>query len=161
MKCSECGHENRAGVLICEKCGGDIYDILVGEAATKELDRKTTRELKLNEPPSSRPVLLYIGNAIQPLSVNRLDNLVIGRVEAGDDSQSVDIDLSNFQALEMGVSRNHARLDARKDPAILLDLSSANGTFVNGQQLNPDEPRQLESGDEIRLGRLVTRIYYK
>lgn len=161
MKCSECGHENPAGVLACENCGADIYDLLLGEAATKKLDRKSTRELQLEEPPSSRPVLLYIGSAAQPLSINRLNNLVIGRVDPEDTNKTVDIDLTEFQAQEMGVSRNHARLNARQDPPALIDLDSANGTFVNGQQLSPQQPQNLESGDEIRLGRLVTRIYYK
>lgn len=161
MKCSECGHENPAGILTCEKCNEDIYDLLVGEAATKKLDRKSTRELQLSEPSSSRPILLYIGNAAQPLSVNRLNNLVIGRIDPDDDSQPVDVDLSEFQAQEMGMSRNHARLDARKDPPVLVDLDSSNGTFINGHQLTPNEPHKLDSGDEIRLGRLVTRIYYK
>jgi hypothetical protein len=161
MKCSECGHENPANVIICEKCGEDIYDLLLGEAATKKLERTATRELKLSEPPSSRPVLLYIGKAAQPLSIDRLNNLIIGRVDPGDDSQAVDIDLTKFQAQEMGISRNHARLNARLDPPVLIDLNSSNGTFLNGQQMTPDEPYKLESGDEIRLGQLITRIYYK
>jgi pSer/pThr/pTyr-binding forkhead associated (FHA) protein len=73
----------------------------------------------------------------------------------------VDVDLSEFKAQEMGVSRNHARLNARQDPPVLIDLGSSNGTFVNGQQLKPEQPQTLDSGDEVRLGRLVTRIYYK
>lgn len=161
MICAECGHENPAGVLACEKCGADIYDLLLGEAATKKLDRKSTRELQLDEPSSSRPVLLYIGGATQPLSINRLNNLVIGRIDPGDEAQSVDIDLSDFKAQEMGVSRKHARLNARQDPPVLIDLGSSNGTFVNGNQLQPEQPQTLESGDEIKLGRLVTRVYYK
>ena len=161
MICAECGHENPPGVLVCENCGEDIYDLLLGEAATKKLDRKSTRELQLDEPSSSRPVLLYIGGAAQPLSINRLNNLVIGRLDPGDDSKLVDVDLSAFHAQEMGVSRKHARLNARQDPPVLIDLGSSNGTFVNGQRLEPEQPQSLDSGDEVKLGRLVTRVYYK
>ena len=37
MICRDCGHKNREGVLLCENCSSDIYDLLVGEAKTKEL----------------------------------------------------------------------------------------------------------------------------
>jgi len=162
MICSECGHKNREGVLICESCGSDIYDILVGEAQTKELGVGGTRELRLSEPPSSRPLMLYVADGSAPLSVERVNNLVMGRADkvkssAGD----VNIDLTPFNAQEYGVSRQHARLDAHENPPVLHDLGSYNGTYINGERLEEEKPRQLESGDEIQLGQLKMRIYFK
>lgn len=50
---------------------------------------------------------------------------------------------------EQHVSRNHAVIDFRDGIFVLRDLSSANGTFVNDQQVKDEYP--LSSGDEIRL----------
>ncbi len=48
------------------------------------------------------------------------------------------------------VSRSHAELVRRGDIYVLRDLSSSNGTFVNGQ---PATERELVSGDQIQFGR--------
>lgn len=48
------------------------------------------------------------------------------------------------------VSRSHAELNRRGDAYILRDLSSSNGTFVNGQ---PVTEQELVSGDQIQFGR--------
>lgn len=162
MKCGECGHENREGVLLCENCHSDIYDILVGEAQTKKLGDTSPQDLRLAEPPSSRPLMLYIADGSVPISIERRDNLILGRgTSTGNKSTSVDIDLSDFNAQEHGVSRKHAKLNASTQPPILIDLGSYNGTYINGQRLETDESRILGSGDEIQLGRLKMRIYFK
>ncbi len=48
------------------------------------------------------------------------------------------------------VSREHAELVRRGDSYLLRDLSSSNGTYVNGQQSNE---RELVSGDQLQFGR--------
>lgn len=160
MKCPDCGKDNRTGVLICEHCGNDLYDGLLERVSTKQIKRQGTKNLKLDEPPSSRPLLLYVQQDEAPLTIERNNYLIIGRIEP-DSDELVDIDMEPFGGREQGVSRKHARLDARENPPVLIDLGSYNGTFVNGQKLTPQQPHELESGDEIRLGRLVTHLYYK
>ena len=39
------------------------------------------------------------------------------------------------------------------------DLNSVNGTLVNKQRIPPNQPVQLNNGDEIRLGLLVINFY--
>jgi pSer/pThr/pTyr-binding forkhead associated (FHA) protein len=39
-------------------------------------------------------------------------------------------------------------------------MNSANGTFVNGQRLHPQEVRVLRHGDELRLGRMVFQTLF-
>jgi len=57
-----------------------------------------------------------------------------------------------------GVSRKHARITLEPSgAATLLDLSSRNGSFVNGLRI---ESAALRDGDEIRLGPLVLRLRY-
>ena len=54
-----------------------------------------------------------------------------------------------------GVSRLHARITKEKEFFYLEDMNSTNGTFKNGEQLQPYEKCRLQEGDEIRLGKTV------
>ena len=53
-------------------------------------------------------------------------------------------------------SRNHARLERDGDRWVIVDLSSTNGTYVNGERV---EQKKLSPGDEIRIGN--TRLIYR
>jgi pSer/pThr/pTyr-binding forkhead associated (FHA) protein len=53
------------------------------------------------------------------------------------------------------VSRMHCRLEARDDAIEVVDLSSTNGTYVNGKRV---ERAALSSGDQLRVGRLELRV---
>lgn len=55
---------------------------------------------------------------------------------------------------DASVSRLHARITKEKETFFIEDLNSTNGTFKNGLQLQPYERRELEEGDEIKLGRV-------
>jgi pSer/pThr/pTyr-binding forkhead associated (FHA) protein len=48
------------------------------------------------------------------------------------------------------ISRHHCLLRFQPGEMILVDLGSANGTFVNGQRVRSQAP--LKHGDEIALG---------
>ena len=86
---------------------------------------------------------------------------VIGRSEGS--TMKPDIDLGAHNASEMGVSRLHVALqyNAKNSLLSVSDMKSANGTFINGQKLYPQEVRVLRDGDELRLGRLVLRVYFQ
>jgi len=53
-------------------------------------------------------------------------------------------------------SRNHARIDrvteAQGGYYQITDMGSSNGTWINGQQLVPQQPVTLESGAQIKIG---------
>ena len=57
---------------------------------------------------------------------------------------------------EPAVSERHAILTVRGDRAILEDLHSANGTFVNGEQV--DQPVDLDAGMVIQVGNCMMRV---
>jgi S-DNA-T family DNA segregation ATPase FtsK/SpoIIIE len=56
------------------------------------------------------------------------------------------------QARERGVSRRHAALLSFEDTLHVLDIQSANGTFINGRRIMPLTPHPLVTGDVVRFG---------
>jgi ATP/maltotriose-dependent transcriptional regulator MalT len=59
-------------------------------------------------------------------------------------------------ASDSAMSRMHAVLERLSAGWVLRDLSSRNGTYVNGERIWAERP--LRNGDDIQLGK--TRIYY-
>ncbi len=53
------------------------------------------------------------------------------------------------------VSRLHCRLEAGADRLEVIDLSSTNGTYVNGKRV---ERARLASGDRLRVGRVELMV---
>jgi pSer/pThr/pTyr-binding forkhead associated (FHA) protein len=53
------------------------------------------------------------------------------------------------------VSRLHCRLTAGNEKLEVQDLSSTNGTFVNGKRV---DRAQIASGDRLRVGRIELKI---
>lgn len=159
MICPECGFMNQPGSLNCVNCYADLYDSLLGRAHTKQLADYDTRELDAaDDLPSHRPIVLFIADDIDPIAVERTSDVIIGRSE---DDVVVRVDLGPYGAQDKGVSRQHARLVASDRPPTVIDLDSYNGTFINGQHLIPQQSYTLKSGDELRVGRFVLRVFFK
>ena len=81
--------------------------------------------------------LVVVGSKRRPYPLSK-DVLTIGRLD------SLDIVLS-----DPGVSRKHAEVRREGDEWVVVDLSSTNGTIVNGQ---PVRRHRLASGDRIEVG---------
>jgi signal transduction histidine kinase len=77
------------------------------------------------------------------------DEIVLGR-DTGDGKV---VDLTSFDAVNHGVSREHALLRPTPTNLFLLDQNSTNGTFRNGRALDLS-PTRLLNDDVITLGRL-------
>ncbi len=56
-------------------------------------------------------------------------------------------------------SSRHAEIRPEGNGYTITDMGSTNGTFVNEQQLRPNEPRPINTGDTIRIG--DTRFSYE
>lgn len=54
------------------------------------------------------------------------------------------------------VSRHHCIIHQRDGEVTLLDLGSANGTYLNGQRIRSLAP--LRTGDELRVGNVAYSI---
>lgn len=53
---------------------------------------------------------------------------------------------------DSGVSWVHAEIFRQGNDYFIVDLGSSNGTFLNGERLQPRTPRRLNAGDTIRFG---------
>jgi pSer/pThr/pTyr-binding forkhead associated (FHA) protein len=74
------------------------------------------------------------------------DSITIGRDE------SVELQLG-----DKAVSRRHAHVRVEGETAVIEDLESRNGTFVNAEPV--EEPQRLRVGDEIQLGATVLELH--
>lgn len=71
----------------------------------------------------------------------------------GDRTGTIGRGVGNFIQVEDGdISRVHAKFDGDGTDMTITDDWSSNGTHVNGDQLEPGEPRPLEDGDEVEIG---------
>ena len=70
-----------------------------------------------------------------------------------------DIDLSGLDP-ERTVSRRHATVRAVDGTLTITEAnSSTNGTFLNGQKLDPFQPFPLANGDQVQLALVTLRVY--
>jgi len=165
ITCQFCQHENMDGTLFCDKCGFPLWghderavDTLYLEDSAKDLNVKSGWGTATFQPENQ--IVIHIRDAPEPMVIVPGDKFTLGRQDKSS-GIAPDLDLTNFGAVEKGVSRLHAQLQRGDEYVSLVDLDSANGTFLNGQRLTSDQPRVLRDGDEIRLGGLIIHIYFK
>lgn len=86
---------------------------------------------------------------------------IVGRTDGK--TFTADLDLSPLGAATLGVSRAHAALafDSARSIMTLTDMNSMNGTYLNGLRITPQELHDLQSGDQIRFGRLTVRVSFE
>ena len=59
---------------------------------------------------------------------------------------------AGLQVNHPSISPQHAQLAIQGDRAVLTDLGSQNGTYVNGQPVSPGSPQVLNEGDIVFFG---------
>jgi len=163
--CQNCGHENREGSILCEKCGQVMEDFANTIIHTRMVPPAGPLAMRasggVTQVADDQRVYLQVDTSPQAIVLPRTkQTIVVGRAQSADQVQP-DLDLSPYQAYKLGVSRQHAYLSRDDDTITITDVGSANGTFVNGQRLTPHERRVLQDGDEVWFGQLVAHIYFK
>lgn len=158
--CPDCQHENVTGAVFCAECGAPLDSDLLSKSITddlitKELSRKAPRP----EPaaPLTSWISLHFMNSGKVLPLTSKNEFILGRLT--DDSLILpDIDLTPYRASASGVSRLHAVVKRRENKVLVMDLSSSNGTYINGRRIPPDVEEPLRHGDIIMLGALQIQI---
>lgn len=80
-----------------------------------------------------------------------LDDQVVRRVALGREPITIGrTDANSLSVEDMSISRHHARIDEEAGRYFLIDLDSANGTFVNGQ---PITRARIYHSDRIGVGK--------
>lgn len=167
ITCQQCKSQNPVGALLCRDCGALLFDDLgvVGNTIyMKEVAASIDPEPFRSEGPSvfnhGSKLFISIERTNEPLELEVLDKpLLVGR-QGVHHASNPDIDLADYGGREKGVSRKHALLQRHRNRLIISDLDSANGTYINGIQLEPEAWYQLRSGDEVRLGRLMLWVNF-
>ncbi len=108
---------------------------------------------KAAEPLPWRVIFQAASPASTTIGLDVRQPLVVGRLDP-DGDQNPDLDLTPHLAQAHGVSRRHALLIPEADGLYLADLESTNGTWVNGEYLDPGKRHILTPGDRIEFGLL-------
>lgn len=158
IKCPFCNSVYPENTLFCEECGS--YLAPSSGQATDPLNNAEGDEEAADQSAGAFTSLVLSIEDGGRIELPLTKEVVIGRLDA---SHAVfpDVDLTNEQGTEKGVSRRHARISRRDDQVFLEDLNSLNGTFLNATRLVPELPYPLKGGDQVQLGKLILTINLK
>ncbi len=125
------------------------------ESEVMEFTRLPTTSKAPQSEAAWRIILISPGENNKPLGFEIVEDVVVGR-RGG--KPSADLDLTPFSGITKGVSRFHAVLHPTKDALLLLDMGSANGSYVNGIQAVQGVPSKIDDGDIISFGMLYFKV---
>lgn len=163
IKCSDCGASQEDGSLFCNECGGFLLEeagkitavLPFSEFANRPPPPPVTKEA-LAPANTAQDILLVVPSSRRRFKLVVQNELRIGRASS---EFLPEIDLTDDDGAEKGVSRLHAKIQLVQSGLVLIDLSSTNGTLLNNYRLPPNEPYPLQSGDEIRFGDLLVHLF--
>ncbi len=172
--CTHCNYAaNSEDRTTCQKCGWPLA-VNLGAAAGNTLPRRT-RALVAPKPTSGlmtrnkhvgklghNEVALYMTDFEAPLITAVTLEMVLGRMSRlASVTLQPAIDLTPFQAVERGVSREHAALRRIDGELALVDMGSTNGSWLNNFRLTPHLPIVINNGDRVVLGKLSLYVYFQ
>ena len=152
MFCSECGR------FLMED-GRKATDVLPFSDYSHRPPPPPTENFKLESSANHKKITFVI-----PHSRHRHVVALSGQIRIGRGGSETDdfpeLDLSEENGAELGVSRLHATIQWSNHGLVLMDLESTNGTLLNNYRLPAKRPYPLRSGDEIRFGDLLIHIFF-
>jgi hypothetical protein len=162
ITCKNCMYKNPLGAIFCAECGAQL---VAADMSTHSIrtDKVVASALQTAPVVPTHPVIdnawgsLHLMHNGQILPLTDRDEYTLGRLTEG---QPVvpDLDLSPHDAYASGVSRLHALLKRDGKRVIIMDLGSANGTYVNGRRLTANSERLLNHGDVVALGKFKFQV---
>jgi RNA polymerase subunit RPABC4/transcription elongation factor Spt4 len=168
--CPDCGTLRSQDARFCEVCRHDFHENKTGVAevivASKPVITETSKPQEVVVPPTSVSEKLNIvisvdrakaancgiDTAIKPDNVDRvfpldLDENLVGRRSAGKGIYP------EIEINDPGVSHRHLKFIKQSNGCFtVLELGSANGTELNGVQLEPGIDTAVKAGDELTIG---------
>ncbi len=162
IRCENCRHENPLGAIFCAECGAQLTEAAISTRSIKT--DKVVAVARQTAPLAPKSALkenawgsLHLMQSGRILPLVERNEYTIGRLTEG---QPVlpDLDLSAYDAYAAGVSRLHALLKRDGKRITIMDLGSANGTYLNGKRLMPNTERLLNHGDVVALGKFKFQV---
>jgi serine/threonine-protein kinase len=136
--CGFCGGRIAADDVFCAHCGS--RQPLAGTDSNPSLAARATAKL-----------VVAGTTELDASFLLQRDSNLLGRTDPLSNIFP-EIDLSRFDP-QTKVSRRHARIWREGNAFLVEDLGSVNGTVINDMiHLEPRQPRELDSGDRIKLG---------
>ena len=163
--CPHCQAEHPENTLFCDECGFYLLGDSQKETEPRCLpnmawvEREETSEAAEEDITSPLGLKLTILDSGRDMEVPLTRGVNIGRLDPASASFP-DVDLTSDGGLEKGVSRRHAKITRRGSEVFIEDLGSINGTLLNRTKLTPYLPQELNSGDELQLGKLRLRVSF-
>jgi len=176
--CPACKKENENNATICAHCGTQLEGIstqYVGipepSANSPAWQSETSIDVELIP---EEGIGIQIAGEVKPIYVSISWELIIGRkMEAKSTQELLNIgktkaahasdflDLSPMHAGTLGVSRRHVMIRRTVSGFEVTDLSSRNGSWLDGQRLVPNRPYSLSSRSQLRIGNMRLLIIYR
>ncbi len=164
--CPVCKTKNELDAVICGHCGATLDDPFLDPGAkTKTTDMQAVdleriKNWSIDEAMvPDGGIAVYVEGEFNPVYIDSKGEFVIGR-KVGTTSEGL-LDLSASGGYHLGVSRRHAVIRRTEHGYEMLDLGSANGTWLNDQRLVPHKSYPLASGSHLRLGSMRLSVRYR
>ena len=164
LRCNNCQNLNPNGSIFCSECGAQLInaDLTTQNIRTGQVQANLKVDVSdVKTPPTFLAAdawgSLHLMDSGQILPLSTRTEYTLGRISEGQPVMP-DIDLSPYNAYANGVSRLHALIRRDGKRVIVMDLGSANGSFVNGKRLTPNMERLLSHGDVVALGKLKFQV---
>jgi hypothetical protein len=161
--CPICQNEEVAGAVFCSNCGVQLVGTKVSKTHkinTSQTESKLQQTVPFIQTPQIQLnswASLHMVESGQIISLAGQDEFTLGR---GSEGQPImpDVDLTAYNAYAKGVSRLHCIIKKGNGKAILVDIGSSNGTYLNGVRISPHVEANINHGDVISLGKLKIQI---
>ena len=172
IKCQFCHTTHVANTIFCNECGNYLLKdedhqtdpLEDGETNFNEMDwhddhypDETDVVSLLQRDFVPHAIRLEIGELEQVVEVSLDRVILLGRVDPAT-NVFPEVDLSQNGHFSKSISRRHAQISKHDDMVVVEDLSSVNGTFVNGKRLTPYLPEPLADGDTLHLAKLPIKV---
>jgi hypothetical protein len=140
-------YRNVDGVLLHLK-----DDVSLGEAGVMNGDYLELRKIAEGEHYTNQmgKAMLCVHESKHSFRIHK-ELIVLGRYDLRHNIIP-DIDLTEFD-IGKTVSRRHCSISFVNDQFEIIDLNSANGTYINSQKIDSEHPRVLVHADMIQFGK--------
>lgn len=175
--CPECGSQHYPGALFCDMCGAAVHPAARAylEARRAAVARKSPIRAggeRHAETPPALPRILDESAAPSPVRppalrvriihheaelIIRGTQFNVGRTDPYSDFVP-ELDLTRFDGQTRGVSRRHATIRWDEDGFVICDNHSSNGTWLNGERLEPGQEFPLPPAAAARFGGLLVQL---